>query len=275
MNIVKGWFEGLIYPFKEEDWLSKMWVIPILGFTVIPLIELIVLRGWRVELVRRIGLKEDYILPKISITHILRYFIHGLKLWMITGIYLTIPIIVFRLFGINPFRQLGYEIGNLFVELWNYMWGIGSGVSLLTLFWDSFWAITKELLIQNAWLLFYYPYYRTATIRYAITNRFRKSHLAFWSNIRFMIRNVKDFVVMLINQIIDKVILFFVTAIINIILTPFIGVFALTFLIYADYWTSGYEYGMIAQKMVAQDYPQLLEVDVTDEGEYDQEVEFV
>lgn len=276
MKIIIGWYEGLKYPFEEKDWREKMWVIPALGLVFTPFIEWIVLRGWRVELVKRIGLKEDYILPKVSANLVLKYFFHGIKLWLITGLYIVVPFIVFSILGINPLKQLWIEITQLLRELYNYLVGNGSGRSVGEIFWTSFWAIFRELLIENLWLLFYYPYYRTAMIRYAIIGKFRKSHLAIGANIQFIFKNLKDYIMLVVNQIIDKMILFFVMVILNIVLSPFLGLpIATLFLSYADYWTSGYEYGMIAQKMVAQNYPQLLSVDLTDEGEYDQEVEFV
>ena len=139
------------------------------------------------------------------------------------------------------------------------------GIPITTLLWNSFWVIVKEFFIDNIWLVVYYPYYRAATIRYALIGRFRKSHLAFSANISFVLRNVKAFVMLMINQVIDKFILFFVNFIIAIILTPIIGgLLAPLFLFYADFWTSGYEYGEIAIKMAEQEYPHLLEEDVVE-----------
>ena len=275
MNILKEWYNGLMYPFKQKDWLSRMWLISVLGVVFTPFVEIIILRGWRVELVRRIALKEDSILPRSLPQDVLKYFVHGIKLWLITGLYILFPIILFKILGINPLMQFWKELVSFVAELWQRMRGGGSGVPLDQFLWQSFKAIAYELMIQNAWLLFYYPYYRTATIRYAITNKFRKSHLSVLRNIRFMIINVLDFIMMVINQFIDKLILYLIGIIINIVLTPFVGVFVVIFLAYAAYWTSGYEYGMLAQKMIKQDYPQLLQVDVTEEGDYDQPVEFV
>jgi hypothetical protein len=255
MKILNDWYEGLIYPFKEKDWKSKMWLIPLLGVFLTPFIELLVLRGWRVELVRNIGLNEERILPKAGLTEVIKYAFHGVKLYLITAIYLIVPIIVFKYFGINPFRQLIAEVGNIF----SYLWDNNTGLSWTTLLWGSFWAIMKELFIKNVWLVFYYPYYRTATIRYALTGKFRNSHLAFLANVKFIIRNIIDFIVMVVNQIADFIILFFINAVINIILTPFIGYFlAPLIFFYAGFWTSGYEYGQIARKMREQEYPEMV-----------------
>lgn len=255
MKLIKTWYEGLVYPLKEKDWKSKMWLIPVIGIVLTPFVQLLVLRGWRVELVRNIGVREPNILPKADLQSVVRYAIHGVKLYAITALYLFAALIVLRLFGINPIRQLRIEIVNLF----SYFFNNTTGQSLGTLLWQSFWRISKEIFIDNVWVLFYYPYYRTATIRYALTGKFRESHLAFAQNAKFVVRNVMDFVNLLINQFIDKFILFFVNAIVNIVLTPFIG-FALAPLIFffADFWTSGYEHGQIAKKMVDQEYPNLL-----------------
>ncbi|HMO39216.1 MAG TPA: hypothetical protein PKC76_06350 [Saprospiraceae bacterium] len=255
IKIVKGWYEGLIYPFKEPDWKEKMWLIPLTGYLLTPLFQILVLRGWRVELVRRIGLKFERILPPADVQTILRYALHGIKLYLITGIYLIIPIFLFRLFGINPFRQMIAEILNIL----GYLWYNDTGLPLSTLIWNSFLAILWELFIENMWLAFYYPYYRAATIRYALTGKFRKSHLAFLPNVLFVVRNIGIFLMMMVNQVIDKVIIFFVNIIISIVFTPIVGAaLAPLFLFYADFWTSGHEYGQIAAKMVKQEYPHLL-----------------
>lgn len=255
MKIIETWYEGLVYPLKEKDWKNKMWLIPVIGFFLTPFVQLLVLRGWRVELVRNIAIGVPNILPKADLQSVVRYAIHGIKLYAISALYLFAALIVLRFFGINPLRQWWIEIANLF----SYFFNNTTGLSLGTLLWQSFWRITKEIFINNAWVLFYYPYYRTATIRYALTGKFRKSHLAFAQNVTFVIRNIMDFVKLLVNQFIDKFILFFVNAIVNVVLTPFIGI-ALAPLIFffADFWTSGYEHGQIAKKMVDQEYPHML-----------------
>ena len=255
MKILNAWLEGLIYPFKEKDWKSKMWLIPLIGILLTPVVQLIALRGWRVELVRRIGLKTQNILPKADLSTVLKYAIHGIKLWAISFVYLFIPIILFKILGINPFKQLFREIINLI----GYFFSNNTGLPLSTLLWNSFWAIMYEILIQNMWLVFYYPYYRAASIRYALTGKLRKSHLAFMPNIMFVLRNVKEFISLMINQIVDKVVLFFLNAILTLILTPFISVFLFPmFLFFADFWASGYDYGQVAKKMAEQEYPELL-----------------
>jgi hypothetical protein len=255
MKIIQTWYEGLIYPLKEKDWKSKMWLIPVIGVVLTPFIQLLVLRGWRVDLVRNIGVRATNILPKADLRSVARYAIHGIKLYAITALYLVVALIVLRIFGINPIRQLWIEIVNLF----SYFFNNTTGLSLGTLLWQSFWRIAKEIFINNAWVLFYYPYYRTATIRYALTGKFKESHLAFAQNAKFVIRNVMDFVNLLINQFVDKFILFFVNVIVNVVLTPFIGyVLAPLIFFFADFWTSGYEHGQIAKKMVDQEYPEML-----------------
>ncbi|MEM7657378.1 MAG: hypothetical protein AAF399_14685 [Bacteroidota bacterium] len=255
MNFVKSWFDGIIYPFREKDWLQKMWLIPVVGYFLTPFIQLLVLRGWRVELVRKIGIRSKDLLPKADVVPILNYFFHGIKLWLITGIYIIIPIIFFRILGISPFRTIIVEVG----ELLGNVWDNDTGLPLTTLAVETFWNITKELLIRNSWLIIYYPYYRTATIRYSLIGKFRKAHLAVFPNLRFAVRNVGAFLWMMLNQIIDKTLIFFTNIFLNIILTPIVGIaLAPILFFYADFWTSGYEYGEIAKKMVDQEYPHLL-----------------
>ena len=119
MKILTGWYQGIIYPFKENDWKSKMWLIPLLGVILTPFFELLVLRGWRVELVRRIGLGVNKILPPADISAVIKYALHGIKLYLITGIYIVVPVIILRLFGINPFRQIFIELGHIIGYLWS------------------------------------------------------------------------------------------------------------------------------------------------------------
>ncbi len=256
MKILISWFEGLIYPFREKDWKAKMWLIPLTSFLT-PFFQLLVLSGWRVELVRRIGLKKENILPRADVPSIIKYALHGVKLHLITLVYLLIPIFIFALLGINPLRQIFIESSKMIGYLWGYLWGYTTETPLMTLLWNSFWVIVKELFIRNLWFLFYYPYYRAATMRYALTGKFRQSHLAIIPNITFVLRNAGFFLMMVVNEFIDKVIIFCL-GILFIPLIPFL-------LFYADFWTSGYEHGQVAIKMVEQEYPEMLKSASPDE----------
>jgi len=271
MKIINNWIYGLTYPFKEKDWINKMWLIPLTGVLLTPFVQLIALRGWRVELVKRIGLKVDGALPKADLPSVARYTIHGVKLWAISFVYLIIPIVIFSFLRINPFRQLIIEVTTLI----GYLFNNDTGLSLFTLFWSSFKAIMYEVLVKNIWLVFYYPYYRTATIRYALTGKLGKSHFAFIPNVTFVVKNVRDFIVLMFNQLIDKSIIFFLNALLTVVLTPFISIFLFPmFLFFADYWSSGYDYGKIAIKMVEQEYPEMLNEDeFEDEYEYEYDLD--
>lgn len=249
----KAFIVAPIYPFLQKDWLLKMWVFVALSY--VPIVNVIIARGWRLEYIRRLGWREKRVLPNPA--HAVSFFINGVKLWIARGIFAVVPVTVIimvtgvggvidlwndtvYLFELNvdflvrriiPFKQYASESGTFFWNEWI----------------DSLWA----LLIENVWLVIYVPLYRIGTIRYALTGKLRRSHMAIKKNLRFLFRNLLEIVLMYAFNLFNFVLVLVVDFILalTVVGVPLIPI--LTF--YMSFWNTGYEYGLIARTMVEQE----------------------
>lgn len=257
---VTNWINGLRFPFDEPDWPSKMWLIAAIGFILTPFVQAIALKGWKVELVRRIGVGEPRVLPPTNVDDIFRYFGHGIKLWVISGIYIAIPWILLRLLGASPFALIYEAITSIGGYAWNSLTGKPNLETFSAVLWAQFWNVVRALLYNGAWLIFYYPYVKVASLRYALTGKIRKSHGRVRANIAYMVKghNFWSLLLMIWHQILDKISLFIISLLLSLILTPFFTALIFPLLFYVDFWTSGYDQGKKARKMAIQEYPHLL-----------------
>ncbi|MEM9159498.1 MAG: DUF4013 domain-containing protein [Verrucomicrobiota bacterium] len=147
--------------FRDKDWGKRFWIVPLMA--ILPLINLILLRGWRFELTRRLMRREAPSLPEPSQLPV--FFVSGLALWMMTAVYF----LPHGIFGFVHFLHLSH---------------LAEADS------PRFWA---EFLIVSAmaWLLwlFTWPFYRVAMLRFAASG----SLLSFFllpQNLFVIIRNV-------------------------------------------------------------------------------------
>jgi len=158
---VMGLFEMMTYPFREKGGLSRIAWLLLLDY--VPIINLIVLRGWRLEVTRRFAKGESPVLPKLD--QIMQFFGQGLFLWFMTFLYGLVPVIIIVLSGWGGI--LGF---------WGDVWDLGrlilaGGSSaqivqfVVTELLNSFFAA----LIDSIWLIVSLPLYRAAMIRYAAT----------------------------------------------------------------------------------------------------------
>ncbi len=50
-------FYPVVFPYKINNWIARMWALPLIAY--IPIADLILLRGWRLKLVRRMAREEE------------------------------------------------------------------------------------------------------------------------------------------------------------------------------------------------------------------------
>ena len=152
-NEAKAFVIAPIYPFLQKDWWAKMWIFAVLSY--VPILNVIIARGWRMDYIRRLGWQEERVLP--TPRDILKFFMHGLLLWIGTGIFLSIPLLIIIPFGLGGLLDLWGDIVTLFTLVVDYFFNrrLTTGAFL-----SSLWSfVSGELisevvvfLVENIWL---------------------------------------------------------------------------------------------------------------------------
>jgi serine/threonine protein kinase len=234
-----GFFAPVTFPFKIPDWPSRLWVVPFLAY--IPIADLIFLRGWRLELVRRMGRGERNPLPTVTrLEDYFSFFFQGCVLWFMTFLYAGVPFIIIFSTGSGFwggfFELLGWG--------WDFLFSRQEQRALGDVLSDNAKRAAVRLGIEFAWLVISSPLYRAAMIRYAFTGGIG-AFFSIPSNVAFVYRN---------RNLFGKVYLFsFAFGILSSIAASLlamtgIGVALIPLLVLTVYYYStGYEYGHLAQ----------------------------
>jgi hypothetical protein len=200
--------------------------------------DFIFLRGWRLALVRNMARSEETILPAPKIG---RLFIDGLLLWCITGIYLVVPTLII-------FASGSGSLGDAF-EAIQFIWSYLTETSTQPV--EAFMTTqVKSFIIRFAveiiWITISAPIYRIGMIRYATTMKI-SSFFNIPFNAIIALRHIVTFIKMFIFNFIMLLFIALVIAIstATVILAPIAALLGL--IIY--YYSTGYEYGQLAQKM--------------------------
>ncbi len=251
-NEAQAFFVAPVYPFLQKDWPVKMWLFIALSY--VPVINLIVARGWRMEYIRRLGWRLDRVLPAPKDS--LRFFANGLLLWIARGAFLLVPVFIIATFGLGGWKDLWDDIRFLFQLSMDFFWRrkLAGGEYL-----HQLWVFTKSefianilaFLIENIYLVVYVPIYRIGMIRFALTGSLIKSHAQILKNLRFLFRNFLDILLMYTFNIFNFIVIFLVDLLLtlSVVGVPLIPI--VTFYMY--YWNTGYEYGLLARTMVEQE----------------------
>lgn len=235
MDILKQLLFPIIFPFKQYEFFKKMWWIPIIA--MIPILNTVVLSGWRKDMIYRIGRYDSFQLPESE--SIINLAIEGVLLHL-----LMIPYFVI------PFSLIAYvsqeEYFNIFAFL-QYTINPEQGVYFIyeivpTNFLD--W-LTKHR-FQLAWFAFAFPCFRIALIRSAKRQTW-EAFLDVKTNLILLMKHSAYFFVFAISFIITMIILLAIGKTIYLVNQLFWLVPLITIPIY--YWTTGYNYGMFAQEL--------------------------
>lgn len=241
-----------IYPFLQKDWWKKMWIFGALSY--LPVINVIIARGWRMDYIQRLGWHREEVLPRPR--DILTFLKNGILLWIATGVFLILPTIIFTIIGIDGIFDLLNDILtflNLMFDYFSY-----NKMSFEEFSRSLFSFIIEELLItafifivENIWLFIYIPIYRIGMLRFALTGKLIQSHLSIVKNLTFIYRNFIDIVLMYSFNVFNFLIVLIVSTLLSLTV---IGVPLIPILIFfMPFWNSGYEYGLLARVMVEQE----------------------
>ena len=248
----KAFVVAPIFPFIQIDWPIKMWVFIALSY--VPIVNVIIARGWRMEYIHRLGWSYQRVLP--SPIDILRFSRDGLLLWIMRGAFALVPVVIIVSFGLDGLIDLWNDTVEIFQLLFGYLWERTLSTEE---FFQGLWnfIVTEFIhsilvvLIENIWLVIYVPVYRIGMLRFALTGRLIKSHLSLGKNLKFLFKNLIDIVFMYAFNVFNFIVVLLVDGalVMSVIGIPLIPI--VTFYMY--YWNSGYEYGLLARQMVEQE----------------------
>lgn len=230
--------EALIYPFRNPNWPVRLWWVPLVN--LVPIFGLIVMRGWRLDITRRMSQGDPDRLPKLA--DFGRFFGDGVVLWIMTGLYYIPQIIILSLFA-----------PDLMTNIWStvlYFWSLLAGDPMMT-FGQYAASIGVGLLTQAGVPILYQlvslPIYRTAMLRYAITGNMlvffdfitsARLCMAYFSGVMAAV-----FATLAANFLINVVLS-------GVIAATFVGAPLIPLVtIPVSYWVVGYIYGSLARRM--------------------------
>ncbi|MFV9504969.1 MAG: DUF4013 domain-containing protein [Oscillochloridaceae bacterium umkhey_bin13] len=225
-----NYLEAVRFPFRQPDWPNRLWLPALIFF--IPVINVIIMRGWRLEITRRLGRGWTDRLPEPN--GIVRYFFDGLKLWFMTGIYLIPQFLILLFFGLGPIETLFTILAWLFsperTSLFGLIGQIGLGSIIQLIVPLVYWALT-------------YPLYRIAMVRFAYTGS-----LAVFFDVPTNLTIAQEHFGLVVRVYLFEQL----TSVLFVFLSSLFGVTGIGVLVVAgvlfpaQYWTTGYLFGSLA-----------------------------
>lgn len=178
-NFDNGYLYSFYFPLTIQGWFSKLWWVSLLLF--MPFINVLLMRGWRLELMSRIARGDTDPLPPAS--GIPKYLLKGMLLWTLTFSFTIIPMLIIVSLGIGEIVDTLGDIYTFCTIL------IGASDTTLTSFVvnEGFETIACAC-IAGLWGIVSSPLYRVGMIRHGISGQIRD----FWNlpeSVRFIIRH--------------------------------------------------------------------------------------
>jgi len=237
-----SYMDAILFPFSEKKCIRRMWWVFLMS--LVPALELIVFRGWRLNIVRRIGRKEEHILPELK--NFGRFLADGIVLWTMYFLYYIPAIVFLAVFGsssIDVLLNVLYWIVNKFF-LHNEVQAFG------VMFGQVITALLMSLAVPIVYVIFVGPIYRAAMIRFSVSGKI-SSFFSIISNIKLVSKNLPDFMLVFFIEKVNFIFLAFLAAFVSSILTATgVGIVLLpivipVFFLSMNYWTTGYLFGQL------------------------------
>lgn len=225
--------ESATFPLRHPDWFHRIWWLAVVNF--VPVLNLVLMRGWRLELTRRIGYGNPQPFPESR--DLGNFLGSGVILWFMTFLY-NVPLF-FVIFFFE--RELPRTLWQTVVFLFQWIWGeegasAGAFLSLLVKALGQ--ASLPTLCYFVAW-----PLYRVAMLRFALTGN-PGSFFRPIANLRLVLRHLNLFFLLFFFDLLSQTLLAVaggvLTALgIGVLVTPAV-------LLPMYYWTTGHLYGRAA-----------------------------
>lgn len=233
--------EALRLPFQQSRWPAKLWWLSAVGF--IPIIDLLVFRGWRLDVTRRLALGEPDVLPDGR--DVVRFLANGVILWTMTLLYFIIPFLIIFATGAGTLRSVWQAVQWLYLTLLTDQ----PTVPLAEILGQELGRFLARVAIEGAWVVISWPLYRTGMLRFAITG----NPLAFFrlfANLVVVLKNIRAFVVLFLYELPTFLLMTLVSAILT--ATGFGAVLVPAISMPLYYWITGFEYGHLAHELGSQ-----------------------
>lgn len=251
----------LMSPIIRSPNVGKFIVIAIIRMvTSIPIIRKLakpfmspLLRGWRLEVVRRVALNLDRVAPSVDIGSLVKYFIKGIVLSWMRWIYFLPLIIVTFLMSLGNLKLLK----EIFYFVWDKWWNAESmgyveyfAVKVLPQAGIDF---IIELILVGFYVLLVWPIYRLIMIQYALrltswsdflNLRVIKNSIALFYQHSSLIYGIYGLIVVL------DIVVFWVASILFVSTVGLILFFLPIYYLFFRYWIKGYAYGLIGQRLI-------------------------
>ncbi|MEM1108271.1 MAG: DUF4013 domain-containing protein [Planctomycetota bacterium] len=217
----RGGFSGALgCVFADPSWINRYWIVPVL--ILLPVVNLILLRGWRFELMRSLVWQRSPSLPDPA--RFFHFLGKGLLLWLMTFVY-HLPHLAF---GLLHFVQLTHAAGK-------------GGEALV----KEFVLVTLITIVFTAAT---WPLYLVAVLRYAATGSL-SAFLLVPQNLWLVLRHYPRLVLLGLSVLLVTVVHFFLLGVLT---ATVIGLFvALLATIPIYYAATGHLYAQMAARMAA------------------------
>lgn len=218
--------KALAFPFKQPNWQSKMWWVFLIN--LVPLVNTILIRGWKFNVIKRAVRKKEELLPDIE--EILRLLRDGLILWLMALIYAIPLLIILAILPNSPVNLMAEILMNLFQLFGNQGFADLSSFSLDNIF-DG---LVNSLLLSLSYYLITWPIYRTGAIRFSATSN---AFLFFdvGTNIKIVGKHLNHFMLVLFFTFVTQILVFFISLLLAIIAAK--GIFIQLISVSLYYWT--------------------------------------
>lgn len=233
-----GFLAAIQFPFREPDGLARVWWLALIDY--IPLVDLVILRGWQLEVVGRLARGQKPALPEPAL--MLQFLRKGLLLWTMTLLYSLVPIGITNLMGWGGVLAFIADVGTLFSILKN------GGEGFFQFFKDQFVESLLVAAVNLIWILLSFPLYRAAMIRYSLTQS-AWTFADLLGNVRFLAAFPGSFLKLYMYSVVLTSLIAVVSGLL--LLT---GIGALLIPIFAGpvyFWTNAAEYGHLGNKLAA------------------------
>lgn len=225
------YLRALTWPFQRPDWPERMWWLPLIHF--VPVFSFIMMRGWRLDVVRRIARNDSQPLPDMR--DFGRFFADGMILYAMTGLFLLPQILLLAFFGFQPIEVA------LTVIFWVFQTFTGEAVSFGALLADLGISAMVSVILPLVYWLGTYPVYRVAMVRYAATGKV-SVFFDVVNNLRIAAANFAPVMTLFIFEFLVTVAFGFLS---GLVLSTIIGGIAVPLLLFpALYWTTAYLFGV-------------------------------
>lgn len=226
------------YPFTHRNWIARLWWVPTIAM-FLPLVSNFVLRGWRMQIVCRIGRDGKRDLPTAdTIGNIL---LNGLLLTFMRWLY-WVPLGILLFFFGSDLIAVG-----LALVTWLYEAIFRDQHSqTLSDIWGAYQlSLVVESALPIAYLLVVWPIYRAGMIRYALTGH-ASVFFGFLASAKLLAKLPSDFILVFVFWMLMRIVLIpaGVVAMATVIASPLVTIV----IVPMHFWMTGYFYGRLAER---------------------------